>query len=419
VIPWWVPLLATPALLAGFSLRHRHRWLRLLWTGYATALVLAFGLLAARIVWRGAQSPPEWDFKVFWLFGRVASEGVNFYEPHHLQRAGADLEVSESFRREILEVGAWYPPASMLLFLPLGWLELEAAYAAWMLVNGAVLVLDLWLLWTAFYKRDGWPGLLLAAALLALLRPSLATLSCAQTNFLLLLPLLACWRRPQASHGGVLIGLASLVKPVAGALFLVALVRLQWRFLFGAAVTATVAVLASLGIFGTETHLAFWDSPPTERMPPHVYTEDENQSLLATILRALEGPVPEGALQQPLFVVLAAVLTAATAFIARRLPAAELPVAWGLTLALGLIVYPATLSHYGLLLIVPVSWLWSVRAEIPYGTAAAVGLATLVATLLGRTETAFAGFAATWLAFAVLGVRGLRTAAAAPAPAAA
>jgi glycosyl transferase family 87 len=414
VIPWWVPLLATPALLVGFGLRGHRRWLSLLWTGYALAVVLAFGLLAARIVWRGSQSPPEWDFKVFWLFGRVASEGVNFYEPHHLQRVGSELVVSPSFQREILEVGAWYPPASMLLFLPLGWLELEVAYGAWMFVNGLVLALDVWLLWTAFYKRDGWPGLLLAVALLALLRPSLATLSCAQTNFILLLPLLACWRQPLATRGGVLIGLAALVKPVAGALFLVALVRIQWRILAGAALTVAAALLASLGIFGAETHLSFWASPPTDRMPPHVYTEEENQSLLATVLRAIEGPVPETALQQPVFLVLALVLTVATAVIARRLPVEELPVAWGLTLALGLLVYPATLAHYGLLLIVPVSWLWSVRHEIPYGTAAAVGLATLVATLLSRTETAFVGFAVTWLAFAVLGVLRMRSAAPQP-----
>jgi hypothetical protein len=408
MIPLSLRLVAMPVLLGGFLLRNRWRWMSRAWTVYASAIVLVFGLASARMVWRGIQSPPEWDFRALWLFGRVASRGGDLYDPDGMKRASAGLELSSSFEREIVDVGVWYPPTSMPLFLPLGWLELRPAYVGWMLLNGVALAIDVYLLWLVFFRRDGRAGLLLAAAVLALWPSSAQTVRYAQTNLLLLLPLVAGWRRMETGQSGVWIALASLVKPVAGALLLVPLVRQERRIVARAAATLAGAVLVSLALFGASAHYRYLTDPPSNRMPGSVYVEDINQSLLATLLRAMPGPLPDPPIRQPAFVCLGALLTVATVVIVRRLPSEKLPIASGLSLALGLLVYPATLAHYGLLLIVPVSWLWSVRGDARYGVVWAVTLASLVAGLLSRYETTFWAFLLTWMAFAVLGsiVRG-------------
>src|SRR5262245_17515597 len=103
MIPLWLRVLAMPVLLGGFLLRRRAPWLSRAWTVYASAIVLVFGLASARMVWRGIQSPPEWDFRALWLFGRVASEGGDLYDPQGMLRASKGLELSSSFQREIVE----------------------------------------------------------------------------------------------------------------------------------------------------------------------------------------------------------------------------------------------------------------------------------------------------------------------------
>jgi hypothetical protein len=291
----------------------------------------------------------------------------------------------------------------MLLFLPLGWLDLHPAYVGWMLLNGVVIAIDVWLLWLAFFRREGRAGLLLVAALVSVWPSSVQTLRFAQTNFLLLLPLVAGWRRIQAPLSGVFIALASLVKPVGAALLLVSVVRQEMRIVARAAATLAAAVAVSLVLFGAGAFYSYLADPPSGRMPDWVFLQDMNQSLLATILRATSDAVPAPPFRDPAFVLVLAVLTFSTIAIVRSLPVADLPMAWGLCLALGLIGYPATLAHYGLLLVVPVSWLWSARDEIAHGRAWAVGLGSLVAGLLSQYETTFWAFLATWAAFAFLG----------------
>ena len=73
----------------------------------------------------------EWDFLCFWLWGRAGARGANFYDPAASAWMAEGLELSPEFQRQIVDVGFWYPPPTMLLFAPFGALPVRAALLLW------------------------------------------------------------------------------------------------------------------------------------------------------------------------------------------------------------------------------------------------------------------------------------------------
>jgi hypothetical protein len=94
------------------------RW-RAALIGLTLAVILVFGINSTRIMHSNIAHPPEWDFLGFWIGGRLAVQGLNFYEPENYEQVAQHLSLSDEFAQEITEVGFWYPPPSMLLFVPL------------------------------------------------------------------------------------------------------------------------------------------------------------------------------------------------------------------------------------------------------------------------------------------------------------
>ena len=53
------------------------------------ALIVAYGAGALEMAMNSIASPPQWDMQVFWVYGRVAVEGGDFYQferAHELAR---------------------------------------------------------------------------------------------------------------------------------------------------------------------------------------------------------------------------------------------------------------------------------------------------------------------------------------------
>ncbi len=375
-----VPLL----LLAFDAQRTLSPMRRALTLGLAAGFLALLALFTARIVWFSVAHPPEWDFLGFWLNGRVAASGLNYYDPALASHLAVPYHPSAEFQREILDVGFWYPPPSIFLFLPLGFMSLHTAAAVWYASLVLVLAIDVLLLWRTFLPATGPFGLIVTASLALGIFGTRSTFEFGQDNFLTLLGLLLFWRGRDRLGGGVALAFGMLVKPFLGGLFLYLLLRRRWRPILGAAAGLALSAGVTLAAYGWAPFASYLDPAHYGRLPPWVYTEPSNQSLLATILRLSGGgPVGPSPLTEPIFVGLAVLLTGITAWrIGRSAPDRD-DWAAASALLLSLLVYPASQMFYCVLLLVPFLLLWADRRRAPGG---AMSVAILVGVLFGLMD---------------------------------
>ena len=397
-----IPLI--PLLLIGLQEDSASVRMRRLATCIASVLIFAYAAFYAATMAANIAFPPQWDFPISWLNGYVAAHGLNFYDPDNYRRLADALPATGDLSRFVISVGFHFPPPTIFLFLPLGFFDIHTAYLLWYGFMVGVLVLDIMLLARLFL--GGTPsGMLLAAVLMLMLRPVMATVWFGQTNFLIVLMLLLFWQDRKAMRGGAWLALGVLIKPVFGFMILYAVMGRRWRALAGAALTLTVLSLLTVGVFGWETFASYFAHNPVTRMPTDVYTESMNQSLLAEILRLTHYDFSEGSpLMHRLFVVLAAGLIATTAFLTSH-ESGDDDLSLALTVPLALLVYPGTLAHYSVDLLVPLLAVWSRRRELMGGVVGAVAFFTIEYALLNAADSlAIAANAVAWSAVATLEV---------------
>jgi len=397
--------------------------------GGALGMAVVFAARALDVARRNVLAPEEWDFQAFWLWGRAAARGLNPYLPESIRQVDAGLQHTASFTATVVDVGFPYPPITMLLLRPFGGFDLPVACALWYMVQGAALAGAVWMIWRHVLGSRRWPDLVLTGGLLACLRPMQTTVHLAQTNFLILLALALYWRDRERARGGVWLALALAVKPWVAVMLLHPLVRRRSNVL-GAAVATTAALfVAAAAAFGPAMVSSYVHMAMVGSMPVKYFSAEVNQSLLATILRLFIAPDagtpdPRTLLgPQILFVVIAAALTLVTAVLVHRLGETHDDLGLLLVLVLALIVYPGTLYHYGVMLIVPLVFIWAMRERLGVSAAAAGGLVTGYFVLTGGSHArfVFAGIALVWCALAAIAWRtsrvlsGSRVAASAPA----
>jgi len=385
--------------------------------GILLGIILTFGLNIVRLMRWNVQLPPEWDFHLFWVFGRVASQGLNPYDQENLLQAAASLHPS----RELLnELFFFHPPPTLLLFLPLGWFDIQSAYFLWYCAQAIVLFVDLFLIWKLFLRDAGIQGALFVLCLVVLLRSTFMTVAFGQTNFMVLLMVLLYWRDWKSARGGVWLALGIAVKPVLVFLLLFPALRRRWGALGVAAATGGLLLLVSAIAFGPEIVPSYFShNPVVNDLPTYLYIEDMNQSLLATILR-LSHYDPSGGspYANPVFLVTSTLLVVVSCWMTMRLKEEDAP--WGLSLilVLSLLIFPKTLEHYALLLIAPMAMLWSLRSQVPGGAiGSGVGIVLVLALVNARAPMVFVAMALAWLGVGwVVWVRAMGKKDASPSP---
>src|SRR6185437_4805930 len=184
------PLALTPVLLAGMW--YRNALPRVMRRGYAVLLgvvIVAFGALCMARARSNVADPPRWDVQAFWLFGKVAVVGDDFYRPESfhavadsLRAAGEPVSTAGDFNRELLDVGFPYPPMTMLLFAPLGLLGLHAAALLWYLVIIASTVAVIGVLWHRLFEPHGRWELAFTTAMVLTLRATYSTYAFGQAG---------------------------------------------------------------------------------------------------------------------------------------------------------------------------------------------------------------------------------------------
>jgi hypothetical protein len=336
-----------------------------------TTLVLAI-ILVGRVISRKIVDPTGWDFQALWLYGRVADSGQNPYLPGPYPAMAGPGPFNQDFREEVLEVGAVYPPPTLLLFGAVGWLPLRVAIVPWMVVQTIAFIGMVVLLWRIFMPDHGGWGLALMFTLALLLAATIATFGHGQVNFMAVLCVLAAWRTRDRAISGVWIVASTILKLMYGILWLYPLLRGRWRPFTGIIVATVAALIASVIAFGfpmLRTYVI--DNPVQHRMPSYYFTTYVNQSLLGASIRLM--PYPRSVLgppiHHPLYIISALLVTMITIWLAARLPRTVEgeDAAFILLILAGMLIYPWTISNYFVLLLVPMGYLWARRNRSPLG----------------------------------------------------
>ncbi len=408
---WGLLVLVILVLLLGFHYREvlTAPWRSVL-VGLTLAVLLVFGLNAARLMRWNVMHPPEWDFVIFWLDGQVAAQGLNFYEPQFYQNVTLTFTPTNEFVAEVLEVGFRYPPPTMFLFLPLSLFDVHMAFMLWYIVHSLILILDIILLWKIFLSKSGLMGLVLVTVLVATLFGTMSTIHRGQTNFLALLMLLLFWRDRTHQRGGVWLALGILIKPFLAVLLIYPVLRKHWRVIISTFITLIVISLLAFVAFGPETFLSYFTENPNANAADFQYTQMFNQSLLATILRLTDYNFGDKSpLTHPIFIALVFILTGITGWLVYRLDETHNDWALALTLLLSLLIYPASQIFYSVLLIIPILLLWMHRQSRFINIWGVVAFIALVYALVSyhNGEYVFIANALTWFVLAGIGIRTL------------
>jgi hypothetical protein len=342
---------------------------RKIFTGLALVMILGFGVATVGRMFLNIQNPPVWDFVCFWLNGRVASQGLDLYSPAAYQSVALAerLNFGEEFKVEILDVGFWYPPPTIFIFVPLGWFDIHTAMLLWYIVQGIILIVCIGLLWKVVFNAEDFISLCLVIVMLIAAPAVRDNIGMGQSMFMVLLMFILFWRDREKPRAGVWLALGILVKPFMAVLILYPLLRRYWRMVGVLIVSLAILSLLTIATFGIETFFSYFSGSVLGRVPLGVYIELTNQSLLSTVLRLEGHDGLDSPLTHPPFVGLAIALTLFTlwgiyTFINRRPEWAIL-----LILTFAVLIYPASQDMYSLMLIMPMLLLWRNRQNFPGG----------------------------------------------------
>ena len=361
---WMFNLLIIPVVLIGYKKNNQLTQLQQKFlTALTIAVILTYGIRIMLAVYKSILQPPEWDFHLYWVYGQAGARLLNPYEPGILFQFAQTLNPSESFLGELYFFQ--FPPL-IFLFLPLGFFGINTAALLWYAFLLIVLILDIILLWSIFYDQTDYKHLLLAALLTLVLASTFETLGHAQINFIVLLAFLLYWQKRESLIGGVWLGIGMMVKPILVIVLIYPILRRHWRSLLGVAVAIIVSSVITIIAFGPGMFFGYFMSNPIVlKMPNYLYTEDINQSLLATILRLTNFDFSAGSpYLQPIFIITAMLFTGITSFLVFHRKDEQEPYsdyALALTITFALLLFPKTLTHYAVLLIVPILTIWTNR----------------------------------------------------------
>jgi len=296
--------------------------------------------------------PYMYDFTAFFLWGKTAAQGYDFYLPQNLQRVFQSLQLPPEnysvFSEEIVDVGFLYPPPTILYFAPLGFLSYKVAVISWAIFNALFALGCIYLIYDLFFKKYKMNGLMLVTILFIFFKPVLQTVAFLQTNFIVLFYLLLVKKYLDKKIAGCFLALAMFTKPYMAILILFFLIKKKWQavvyFLVGSAILVGITVL----FFGVAPFRSYMFNNPALRIPEWVYSEIVNQSLHAVLIRLdlISGGKSLMYIQIVVVIVLLSIF-----YLVYLLERGFYDYVLPFLLLIGLLLYPGTLMYYGVLLL--------------------------------------------------------------------
>jgi Glycosyltransferase family 87 len=396
--------LITPLVLLSFHYRQHFgiRW-RAALMGFFLGLILRYSHLMLVTMTDNIANLPEWDFKWFWIYGRVAVERLNFVDPQNARKIAQTLNPGADLLNEL---DFTYLPPTIFLFAWLGFFKVQTAHLLWYAVHSLILLLDIGLLWKIFGDRDQGQSLALIATLVFILEGTWSTFFFAQTHFTALLFALLFWLNRDRLQGGFWLGLGTLVKPFIGLLVLYPLLQRFWkRVMLGMILMLVAAFILTGIIFGMEPLVDYFSTSPGANRPKAVFVETMNQSLLAIVLRLTDYDYSQTSpLTSPVFIGLSLAIIGITAGFIYRLGRYYPELVFAMTYSMSLLLYPGTLSHYSFHLIVSILFLWKYREHLGLGIWGTTAFITMQYVLTSYGGLSFVAFLSNWLLLAGIAV---------------
>ncbi len=399
---WWISLIPLSILLVFL---HRWEWLGTRGRRWAMAGAMASAAvgLAIRltILRRNFIEPPQFDFWLYWSYGKAVVLGLDPYDPAVLRGI---LEPRGAWPALLDELFFFQTPPTLFLFAPLGGFQMRPALALWYSIHLPALAAAVGMMARRFLPGTGATGVSALLAFVLLFHPVGETLYLCQVNFLLLVLLLLFWKERDRIRGGVWLALGALLKPVLGVYLLTLALRPRRRPIAGFAAALGGASLLTIAVFGGPMFVRYFTANPVRRMPNFLYTEDENQSLLATVLRLTSYDLDRASpYASPWFlgIALLLIVTTVLTLVRRRRDDDH---ALSLTILLGLLLFPKSLAHYAVLMLPALFTAWKERDRWP-GGAWTVGALLIGVHALAGSGHVFWAFAAAWAAFVAVGLR--------------
>lgn len=293
-----------------------------------------------------------WDFTAWFLWGKVAAQGLNFYLPESSQIIYNTLNLPaanfEEFVDAIVNVGFLYPPPTMLYFWALGYMPLDLALKVWTAFILIFLFACIYLIYIEFFRKDRLNGFMLASILVLILPMVNFTIVCSQTNFILLFYLLLMRKYADNKFAGILLALAFFTKPFMLIFGIFFLLSKNWKAIAYFIVSALVISGITAFAFGIDTFMSYFFNNTTQRLPAWTFSEDINQSLHAVLLRTNLISIDKPYVYLS---IASAVLVATMIYLFYLQRRKQSDFIWAILLLVGLLIYPGTLSYYGVVLL--------------------------------------------------------------------
>lgn len=328
-----------------------------IWIVYSAIFAVTISFFIYKIVYT-AIHPEFWDFTSFYLFGKVAVGGNNFYLPENFHvvfdslKLPAILNIPNATRAGFISgsvnVGFPYPPPTILYFVPLGYLSYQTALIIWTSFISIFSFACIYLAYSMFFKEYKLKGLMLVAILFFTLPQARGTVFYTQTNFILFFLLLLMKKYSDNKIAGIFLALAFVTKPYMLIFVLYFIIRKRWNSILYFFLTSVALMGLTLAFFGKAPFLSYIFNNPANRIPKSSFLESINQSLNSVLLRANLIAFNHPATYMFISIAIIILTGSFLLYISKKKLYDNM---WDILLLIGLIIYPGTLSHYGVLLL--------------------------------------------------------------------
>ena len=326
----------------------------------ALLFMIVFGLASLfSITYENIINPREWDFLCWFVDGKLAVSGLNFYDLNNYAAVFSEIDFpmtpSQTFRDETVNLGFLYFPQAILLYYPLGFMDFDTAHIFWAGINYLAFFGCIYLVRQLFFpKSDSGLGLMYSAAFMLLFPSTQVVFYYDQNHFILIFFLLLALKTIANNKTGIWLALGVCIKPIGLIFGLILVAKEKWKALLVSVFTGFLVTLLTVVLFGLPTVLSFFTANPHVNVPEFMYTQTTNISLLGVILRKVEFDFASGSpTRQPLYLAITLVLTIITLLAAYKLPKKHANWGLGLIIALAVVIYPGSLITYSAFMLIP------------------------------------------------------------------
>ena len=190
-----------------------------------------------------------YDFNSYYVAAYATQKGLDPYNDETLGLLAQELNIPK-----VTEYN--YPPFNTLLFLPLSFLPYPAAVLAWRILNLALVVLAVWLIYKTLALPLGATTVLVIGLIVFSYDPLIYNLAIGQINLVILLLITGAayaWVRQRQVLAGVLLALAASIKIAPAILFI--------YFLWKGGLKLVAAGVAAMAAFAAIAFVALGEQP--------------------------------------------------------------------------------------------------------------------------------------------------------------